>query len=265
LSASPTSRLTSLRTLLRHYYEGHSPEAQRFRYVMVVFDIVTIAFIIATSFVPRTAWIAWVDALIGLIILAGFVARRMISRNLARDFLRPSTWVEVIVIVSFLAPLIWEQGGLLRILRTLRLLYTYRVVGQIRQDSRFFRRYEDIILSLIHLIVFLFVMTAIVYETQHWSNPHITNYLDALYFTVTTLTTTGFGDVTLPGPMGRLISIAVMIFGVTIFLRLVRALLMPHKVRFTCPACGLQRHDLDAVHCKACGGLLNIPDEGMSG
>ena len=53
-----------------------------------------------------------------------------------------------------------------------------------------------------------------------------------------------------------------MIFGVTLFLRLLRALLSPHKVRFPCPACGLQRHDVDAVHCKACGELLNIPDEG---
>ena len=42
-------------------------------------------------------------------------------------------------------------------------------------------------------------MSAIVYETQHWSNPEIANYIDALYFTVTALTTTGFGDITLPG------------------------------------------------------------------
>ena len=71
-----------------------------------------------------------------------------------------------------------------------------------------------------------------------------------------------FGDITLPGTAGRLISVAIMIFGVTLFLRLARALLSPHKVRFPCPACGLQRHDVDAVHCKACGTLLNIPDEG---
>jgi voltage-gated potassium channel len=53
-----------------------------------------------------------------------------------------------------------------------------------------------------------------------------------------------------------------MIFGVTLFLRLLRSLLQPHKVRFSCPACGLQRHEADAVHCKACGRVLNIPDEG---
>ena len=55
-----------------------------------------------------------------------------------------------------------------------------------------------------------------------------------------------------------------MIFGVTLFFNLARALLNPSKVRFPCPTCGLQRHDADAVHCKACGVVLNIPDEGYS-
>jgi voltage-gated potassium channel len=33
------------------------------------------------------------------------------------------------------------------------------------------------------------------------------------------------------------------------------------KVRHPCPRCGLQRHEADAVHCKACGMVLNIPDD----
>jgi voltage-gated potassium channel len=79
---------------------------------------------------------------------------------------------------------------------------------------------------------------------------------------VTALTTTGFGDITLPGTSGRMISVAIMIFGVTLFLRLAQVLFRPNKVRHPCHACGLQRHDPDAVHCKACGTLINIPDEG---
>ena len=35
----------------------------------------------------------------------------------------------------------------------------------------------------------------------------------------------------------------------------------PYKVRFTCQVCGLMRHEPDAVHCKACGALINIPNE----
>jgi voltage-gated potassium channel len=52
-----------------------------------------------------------------------------------------------------------------------------------------------------------------------------------------------------------------MIFGVTLFFGLARAVLQPNKVRFRCPNCALLRHDADAVHCKACGATLKIPNE----
>ena len=65
-------------------------------------------------------------------------------------------------------------------------------------------------------------MTGIVYETQSAHNKQIVNYADALYFTVTALTTTGFGDITLPGTAGRLITVVIMIFGVTLFLNLAK-------------------------------------------
>ena len=131
-------------------------------------------------------------------------------------------------------------------------------------DSAVFRRNEEVIFAVTNLAVFIFVMTGIVYETQKFRNDQIHNYADALYFTVTALTTTGFGDITLPGTVGRLITVVIMIFGVTLFFNLARALLSPNKVRFPCPTCGLQRHDSDAVHCKACGTVLNIPDDGSA-
>ncbi len=71
-----------------------------------------------------------------------------------------------------------------------------------KRDFPFVRRNYDTIVAGTNLFVFLFGMTAVVYETQHRHNPAIGNYLDALYFTVTTLTTTGFGDITLTGTGG---------------------------------------------------------------
>ena len=53
------------------------------------------------------------------------------------------------------------------------------------------------------------------------------------------------------------------IVGVSLFLRLLQAIFRPRKVRFACPACALLLHDLDAVHCKHCGRVLHIPDEGL--
>jgi voltage-gated potassium channel len=154
-----------------------------------------------------------------------------------------------------------EGYAFLRILRTLRLLRTYRILARLRTDSTFFRHYEDTILAATNLAVFVFITTGFVFETEHDENPAIQNWADALYFTTTALTTTGFGDITLPGMVGRLTSVAIMIFGVTLFLNLVRALLSPTKMRFRCRECGLRRHDTDAVHCKACGALLNRTNE----
>ena len=252
-----------LKSRIRQPYEGETPGGIRFRYALLVLDIVTVLFIIATSFLPRNRAIESLDVVFGVLILADFSARLIISRQPLKDFTRLSTWTDIVVIVSFLAPLAGEAGGFLRAFRTLRLLRDYQMVTRLRLDSSFFRRNEEVVFAVANLAVFIFVMTGIVYETQKSHNHQIANYADALYFTVTALTTTGFGDITLPGTVGRLITVVIMIFGVTLFLNLAKALLAPSKVRFPCPVCALQRHDIDAVHCKACGTVLNIPDEGL--
>jgi voltage-gated potassium channel len=99
--------------------------------------------------------------------------------------------------------------------------------------------------------------------TQNDINPGIKTYIDALYFTITTLTTTGFGDITLLGPGGRLLAVVVMVAGVSLFLRLLQAIFRPNKVRFECPDCGLLVHDADAIRCKHCGRVLHIQTEGI--
>ena len=256
-----STTLTDLRLRIKDLYEGRSERAHRFRYGLLIFDIVTLIFIVGTSFVSRNNALEVADVIFGLLILTDFVARLLISDKPLRELLHPVTWADIGSIISFLAPLVGEPAGFLRILRTLRLLRSYQLLARLRVDFPYFRIHEEIILAVANFAVFLFVMTAFVYETQHLNNPGIQNYADALYFTVTALTTTGFGDITLQGTTGRLISVVIMIFGVTLFFNLARAVLRPTKVRFECPDCGLMTHDPDAVHCKACGRMLKIPNE----
>ena len=255
-------RMSQVITRLRELYDGDTERAHRFRYGLLAFDLTTVLFVVVSSFWPLTPAVMAVDIAVGLIVLVDFSARLLISERRGRDFLHLSTWADIGAIASFLAPVTGQGAGFLRILRTLRLLRTYSLIERLRTDSRFFRVNEEVIGAVTNLSVFIFVMTGIVFATQHGHNPHIRNYVDALYFTVTSLTTTGYGDVTLPGTTGRVISVAVMIFGVTLFLRLAQVLFRPNKVRFCCPVCALQRHEPDAVHCKACGTVLNLPDEG---
>lgn len=251
-----------LLTATRLLYEGGSRRAYRFRYALLLFDIVTIIFVVATSFSSHGLLIEILDVAFGIVILADLLARFAIADNKPRFLIQPFTLVDVVAVVSFLAPLAGEGLGFLRVLRTLRLLRTYHLVYQLRADFRVFKRNEDTIFAAVNLLVFLFIMTGIIYETQHRGNPDIRNYADALYFTVTTLTTTGFGDITLQGTSGRMLSVAVMIFGVTLFLRLAQVMFRPPKVRHPCPHCGLIYHENDAVHCKHCGAVVNIESDG---
>jgi voltage-gated potassium channel len=252
----------TLRARIRTLYESPDETSDRFRYLLLAFDLLTVGWLVASSFLERGGHHTRIDLAIGLVFLADFLARLAISRKPLKDL--ASFWglADILVIISLVFP-IWGEGlAFLRVLRLYRVFHSPQTLDQLRDDVPGFRRHETAVRAALNLLIFIFAMTALVYQTQNSVNDKILNYVDALYFTVTTLSTTGFGDITLVGNSGKLLSVAIMIFGISLFLRLVQVVLRPAKAHFPCPTCGLRRHDHDAVHCKACGTVLNIPDEG---
>ena len=254
-----------MKAFLAELYGGETDRAVAFRYGLLIFDLVTILFVIVTSFFERNPFILVCDLIFGGVILLDFMARAWLEKHRLRALLRPTTWADIAAIVSFLAPIVTGQAlAFLRVLRTLRLLRSYELMSRLRKDSRWFREREDIILAVTNLMVFLFIMTGLIYASQFKINDQINNYADALYFTVTTLTTTGFGDITLDTTWGRMLAVVVMIFGVSLFLQMLQVLFRPRKVRHECPECGLVLHDADAIHCKHCGETIHIQTEGLN-
>src|SRR5258708_12047401 len=108
-----------LKSRIRQLYEGETLGGVRFRYALLVLDIVTVLFIIATSFLPRSKAIESLDVGFGVLILAAFSARLIISRQPLQDFIRLSTWTDIVVIISFLAPPAAKPPAFLPTLRTL--------------------------------------------------------------------------------------------------------------------------------------------------
>ncbi|MGA8261320.1 MAG: ion channel [Arenicellales bacterium] len=251
-----------MRSTLRSLYHEDTPRARGARWLLLGLDIVVVCFFVITTFLPHDRWIILTDYVLGALLLLDYVARWWSSPRPAGFGLRPLAIVDLAVILSLFAPAFTENLGFLRVLRTLRLLRSYHVLKELRSSSRFFAQHEDVIFSGLNLVVFVFVISAVVYVLQVHRNPGIRDYVDALYFTVTTLTTTGFGDITLTGTAGHVLSVLIMIVGVSLFLRLIQTIFRPGKVRYECPDCGLSRHDFDAVHCKHCGRVLHIPNQG---
>ena len=250
---------------IRLLYEGRSKRATRFRYGLLIFDAVTIVFFLATATMQLTPALMAVDVVIAVLILMDLGMRFWISENRKRLMRQVYVIVDVAVLFSLLAaPFIGQGLAVLRVLRALRLVHSYHLLKDLRRDALFFRRHEDAILAAINLLVFIFAMTALVQVLRGGDEPGLDSYVDALYFTVATLTTTGFGDITMTTPLGRLLSVGIMVVGVGLFLQLVRAIFSPAKVKHKCPECGLIKHDVDAIFCKHCGHDLKIETEGAT-
>lgn len=253
----------NLKQKLNDLYRGDTQISRRFRYTLLALDILILAFLFVSSFFHGHPMVEMLDLLFGVFILVDFSARLYIRNHRWKHLLTFHSVMDVVVIISFLLPYLGENLAFLRVIRFFRLFHSYRVLKLLRRDFEFFRMHEDIVKSSLNLLLFVFMMTALVFESQVGKNDGIHNYLDAMYFTVATLTTTGFGDVVLIGQYGRLLAIIIMIFGVSLFIRLIQTIFRPNKVHYECQECGLYLHDRDSSHCKHCGNVLKIPNAGL--
>lgn len=249
-----------LRDRLRRLYHGRAPASARFQYAVIAIDLTIIAFFIASPVLQEGPSFLWLDYSVAALLGLDLMARALASRDIFRWLMRPRIWVDFFILLTLLLPTTLANLGFLRILR----------LWSMSRSGFLWRPLEHLGLGLwrdtghafVNLITFLFVVTGFLYTFFFRKGEGFADYIDALYFTVTAATTTGFGDIVLPGTWGKLTSILVMISGIGLLARLAQSIFRPPKVSFPCPQCALQRHDPDAVHCKACGYLLRIPDEG---
>ena len=248
------------RQRLRRLYVGTDPQAVRFQWAFATVDLIIIGFFIMSPVLQDLKAFLWFDYAVALLLAADLTARAAAAVSIRQWLRRPSVWVDFIVLATLLAPLWLANLGFLRILR----LWTLSQKGLFWRSLRRhgYQEWEDVGRAAINLVTCLFIITGFIYTAFARPGSGMEGWVDALYFTVATITTTGFGDITLPGAAGKLTSIVTMIVGISLFVRLAQALFRPYKVTFRCPKCALMRHEPDAVHCKACGHLLAIPDEG---
>ncbi|MGF0538825.1 potassium channel family protein [Agrobacterium sp. ES01] len=257
--AAPPSPM--LRERLARLYFGQDTAAIRFQIALMVIDLAIIGFFLAGPYLRDRPSYLILDYSIAVWIAAELVAQFVASPTRKRIFLKPMTWVDIFVLCTLLFPQSLFNFAFLRVARIWAV--AQRPVFKMMMRRLGLKEQADVVTAFINLFVFLFLVTGFVYSFFFYREDAGTGFIDAFYFTVATVTTTGFGDITLPGTFGKLTSIITMIIGISLFVRLAQAIVRPYKVTFPCPECGLQRHDADAVHCKACGHILNIPDEGL--
>ncbi len=178
----------------------------------------------------------------------------------------PYTVVDLLSILPTFAILLLPgsavlQFGFLRALRVVRVLRFYRFT---RDAAFFFGTISVATLRVLKLgltvLVIFFVSSGLFHSVEALENPGIESFGDAFYYMVITLATVGFGDIIPVTPLGRWVTVGAVIAAIILIPRqagaIVRAWTHMGKVEVTCPNCGLQYHDADASHCKACGHVI---------
>ncbi len=144
-----------------------------------------------------------------------------------------------------------------RILRLIRFIEGKTVFGYVTsEDVAIFVR---IVFTLFAIV---FVYSGLIYQVEHPVNGELFNtFLDAVYFSVSTISTAGLGDIVPISEMGRLMTILMVLTGI-VFIPwqlgdLIKQLVKTsNRVEVTCTTCGLSVHDDDARFCKSCGTPL---------
>lgn len=144
-----------------------------------------------------------------------------------------------------------------RILRLLRYLEGRTIFGYVsREDSAIATR------ILFTLFAIIFVYSGLIYQVEHPANPEAFHtFLDAVYFSVATMTTVGFGDVTPVSQGGRSLTVLMILTGIVLVPwqlgDLIKQFVKTAKQKeIGCSNCGRSLHDTDARFCNICGTPL---------
>lgn len=199
-----------------------------------------------------------IDTAILIIFAVEYVIRLWSAENKIKYIISFYSIIDLMAILPFFLGVV--DIRFIRLLRWFRILRLIRFIdhkflfGSISsEDGVIFAR------ILFTLFAIVFVYSGLIYQVEHPVNSQGFNtFLDAVYFSIVTMTTVGFGDVTPISELGRLLTVLMIMTGVALIpwqigdliKRLVKT---ANQVEKVCSGCGLAFHDADAGFCKRCG------------
>ncbi len=276
MSDRPAARLTApwRRKLHEIIFEADTPAGKAFDVILIASIVISVATIIFDSVggIHRSYGrilygIEWFFTLLFTV----EYALRLISVS------RPLSYaisffgiVDLLAVIPTYISIAIPGSQTLLTIRILRLLRIFRVfklsayLGEahvLTSALKASRRKISVFLFAVFTITILIgsVMYVIEGETHGF-----TDIPTSIYWSIVTLTTVGYGDLSPQTPLGKTLACVVMVLGYGIIavptgivtVEMTEASRKKPVSTQACPACGAEGHDLDAAFCKYCGTHL---------
>lgn len=179
--------------------------------------------------------------------------------------------IDLLAILPTYLSIFLPGSQILSIVRAFRLLRVFKVL----EMSSFTYQSKIILLamrsSMIKISVFIFfivimvtIFGTIIFFVEGDANPKIDSIPRSVYYSITTLSTVGYGDISPITPLGQFLSSLLMILGygvIAVPTGIVTSEIISKSRGQTttqaCETCSREGHAHDAIYCKFCGDKLN--------
>ena len=152
----------------------------------------------------------------------------------------------------------------LRLLRVFRILKLSQFVGASNQLLTALQKSRVKIAVFLFTVVILCIILGTLMFIIEGPESGFTNIPVSIYWTIVTLTTVGFGDITPVTPLGQFVSVIIMIMGygiIAVPTGLVTAQFIQERSENSntqvCPNCNADHHKDNAKYCYNCGHHLH--------
>lgn len=259
--------------LYRIIFGTDTPAGQRFDIFLIYAILISIFAVILDTveslhgqFATGFIFVEWLFT--GLFTLE-YILRIYCSPNRRKYLFSFYGIVDLISIIPSYLGLIFVGAQYLLIVRLIRVLRIFRVLKLVRYLSE-----ADVLIRSIRQAkrkMFVFFTCVLVLSTLFGCLMYVVEGPDngfssipkSIYWTIVTITTVGYGDITPHTVLGQIISTMAMLTGYSIIAiptGIITAELANEMRRdksvYPCPNCVKVGHDVDAVHCKWCGSSL---------
>ncbi|MDQ3192045.1 MAG: ion transporter [Bacteroidota bacterium] len=259
-------------------YEADTPAGKLFDVLLLILIFISVLGIILES--VESIRLKYGDILILLewtvtVIFTIEYILRIIS--IGKPFKYIFSFFGLVDLVAFLPAyiaLIWIGAYYFSVIRMFRLLRIFRIFKlakytwaskvlmlSLRQNK------GKIIIFLMTVFTIVTIMGSLLYAIEGPKHGFVSIPV-GIYWAIITLTTVGYGDIVPATPIGKLIASAIMIMGYSIIAvptgLVSMGIASANKKEVSnqaCHQCSKEGHDVDALHCKYCGAVLNPLEE----
>jgi len=198
-----------------------------------------------------------------------YLIRLYLAPHKLKYITSPLAVIDLLVIASFLIALTnFTFLRSFRVLKILQLLKIFRYSETLTQFFKSFKNYrQEFQIFSVSLIVALVIGASGLYYLEREVNPLLSTIPDAMWWSVVTVSTVGYGDIVPITWGGKILAGIMMFMGlgvIAIFTAIITKMFIDHffgKRSHNCLFCHYPRHDFDAVFCKNCGNHLDASPE----